>query len=702
MRAAGFFGAHVEGGGRPSGYFTSASGVTIYRGDAFGEAFAGDAFVAEPAGNLVHRKKLRPAGPLPAAERPADERKREFIASTDGWFRPVQLANAPDGTLYVADMYREIVEHPSSLPDSVKKQFDLGNGNDRGRIWRVVPEGFRRPPPVRLGAAGTAALVKTLEHPNGWHRDTAARLLYERQDRAAVPLLVDLLRRSPSPLGRLHALYALDGLGALAEAHVLRALADPGAGVRAHGVRLAERLLRGGVPSAPLWARLRALAADPSPAVRHQLALTSALIEHADKPRVLRGVLDRDIEHAWSRAAVLNALTTGAGELFAAVSRGRAPRTAGGRHLLRQLAGLVGARNRPAEVRRAAAFIARMSASASSADVTLGFSMTRALGDGLGEAGSSIAGSGLDVGPLLARAKALAAEPARSEEALRLRAVELLALAPYAEASAALLPLVDPAQPEPVQLAALSALGRFAAAPELAPALIARLPRLGPRTRSKLVGVLLEQPARATALLESIAVGVVSRRVLTPAQATVLRSYGDPAVKELAGRLLASPPDARPEAIRRFAAALHLKGNGSHGQAVFEQRCLSCHRLGQSGHALGPDLAAAKAGGREALLHSILDPNRDVMPQYLAYVVDTKDRGTLVGLVAAETAAAVTLRQAFGAETVIPRAQIKSMHNQGASLMPEGLEEGLEPQDLADLLEFIATAGDTAVPPAHL
>src|SRR5262249_33048622 len=155
------------GGGRASGYFTGATGLTIYRGDAYGEDFVGDAFIGDAGGNLVHRKKLRGDGIVLRAERPADEQKVEFLASTDTWFRPVQFANPPDGCLHTADMYREVIEPPWSPPPNLKKHLDLNSGNDRGRIYRIVPEKFQRHLPPRLSKASTTDLVKLLEHTNG-------------------------------------------------------------------------------------------------------------------------------------------------------------------------------------------------------------------------------------------------------------------------------------------------------------------------------------------------------------------------------------------------------------------------------------------------------------------------------------------------------------------------------------------------------
>ncbi len=141
--------------------------------------------------------------------------------------------------------------------------------------------------------------------------------------------------------------------------------------------------------------------------------------------------------------------------------------------------------------------------------------------------------------------------------------------------------------------------------------------------------------------------------------------------------------------VDAFLPALKLNGMAANGAKVVEARCATCHRLGDKGHTLGPDLATVKAGGKEKTLVSILDPNREVAPAYLSYLVETKDGETLTGIMASETATSVTLRQAGGVETVVLRQNIARMQNQGLSAMPEGLEAGLSAQDMADLLEFI-------------
>src|SRR5262249_9869148 len=148
----------------------------------------------------------------------------------------------PDGTLHLSDMYREVVEAPDWVPEDLKAQglVQVEAGRDRGRIYRIRPRDFKLPPPPRLSKASGSELAAHLEDPNSWVRETAQRLIYERQERTAIEPLRRLIRASHQPLARLHALWALEGLGALKTADISTALADRTPGVREHAVRLAE------------------------------------------------------------------------------------------------------------------------------------------------------------------------------------------------------------------------------------------------------------------------------------------------------------------------------------------------------------------------------------------------------------------------------------------------------------------------------
>src|SRR6185369_2279252 len=222
-----------------AGVVTSSSGVTSYRGAIYPEKYRGNVFVCECAGNLFYRLQLTPDGATFKAARV--DGNAEMVASTDHWFRPVNFVNAPDGTLHVVDMYRENIEHPWSIPDDIHAAVDLESGRERGRLWRLTPPNFKASKLPWLGHATTLELVATLENPNSWWRETAQRLLFERQDPSAQPALHKMAKRGRTPQARLHALWTLAGLSQLSDEDVIAGLKDPAAGVRENAVKLAEQ-----------------------------------------------------------------------------------------------------------------------------------------------------------------------------------------------------------------------------------------------------------------------------------------------------------------------------------------------------------------------------------------------------------------------------------------------------------------------------
>ncbi|MFY8229414.1 MAG: PVC-type heme-binding CxxCH protein, partial [Opitutales bacterium] len=308
----------VEGGGRVSGYFTGATGTTIYRGDAYGPTFKNNSFTGDAGGQLIHRKVITPAadGVSLSGERPPDERGFEFAASRDTWVRVVNFANAPDGCLHVCDMYREVIEHPWAIPDEIKQHLDLNNGNNRGRIYRLVPDDkdWVRRPSVDLAKATTSQLIETLSHANGWHRDTASRLLYERRDTGARSQLSGLLQTAPNPLARLHALNLLVATKQLPETLMVTALGDADAAVRERATFLAGDFYREHPLSRGATAALMRHATSEDARLRFQTALTLARVTPVDDATDLSNALvslaRRDHAHAWIAPAILSAHPT--------------------------------------------------------------------------------------------------------------------------------------------------------------------------------------------------------------------------------------------------------------------------------------------------------------------------------------------------------------------------------------------------------
>jgi putative membrane-bound dehydrogenase-like protein len=685
-RVSGVHPGMIEGGGKASGYFTSACGITMYQGDVFPEEFADNAFIAEPSGNLVSRKIVAPVSPDKVAikaERATDEKTNEFFASTDLWCRPVAFANAPDGSLYLVDMYREIIEHPWSLPEELKQHLDLNSGNDRGRIYRIIPDNFKQRPLRPLGNAKTSDLAQTLNDGRGWYRDTAARLIYERQDKSAIGALEKVLKDG-NRFGRLRALHALDGLGALREKHVVAAMGDSDWTIRAHAVELSEKFLR--KPSSQLWNRLASLASDGSPEVRYQLAFTLGETTNPERIKLLAQIIERSPSDPWMQAAVFSSLAKGAGEMFAIAAADPQFRDTG-KDFLRQLVELIGAKNNPAEVKQVIDYLA------SGKDPALSFAAVRGLGKGLERAGTSLAAVDTEgkMSAVLNSANDVVSN-SQADPKQRVQAIQLLGETSFEKAGAKLLSLINLNEPESVQLAALSTVAKFNS-PEIASDITNRWATLTPRVRSEALGVLLARPQRALVLLDAIQKKIVGRAELTTAQVKFLNNNRDKNVRSGAQNVLAGLNVAkRQDVVNQFMPSLNLKGDATHGKKLYEERCSSCHRLGGEGHALGPDLVTVQATGKEKMLGNILDPNREVAPQFQAYEVELKDGDSLIGLIANENANSVTVRQAFSKEETVPRSNIARIRNQNQSLMPEGLEAGLKVQDVADLLEYVSTA----------
>ena len=671
----------VEGGGRVSGYFTGATGTVVFRGDAYGEDFVNNAFTGDAGGQLVHRKKISDDGVTLVGRRPSDEQGFEFAASTDTWVRVVNLANAPDGTLHVCDMYREVIEHPWSIPEEIKKHIDLNSGNDRGRIYRVVPTGtdWKRRGAVALGRATTAELVATLAHTNGWHRDTASRLLFERQDKAAVPALAKLVRESASPLARHHALGVLAGLGALDEASVIAALGDKDAHVRERAIVMAEKLLASGATSTRLSEPLAKLANDPAPRVRFQLALTAGATPALSG--ALARLAARDAGDAWISAAVLSApAATVAGTVFPAVTADAAFARKNSAFVAKLIE--IRAAAKPAEGYASLIdFVAQPGTSAT---------WLRALGDGLRRAGTTVeqADTGKKLAAVFTRAAATLGDSKATTPA-RLEAIELLGVASPAQSRAALTAVLASGQPEAVQVAAIKTLATQPAA-DVTKTLVQSWPHYAPKAKEAALAALSAREDRATALLEAIKVGTIPATDLSAAQVQGLANHKTPRIAALAKSALAAViPPSRAEVAAKFQPAASLKGVAARGKPQYLSRCMICHRADGAGMELGPDLITVKTKGRDALLSAILDPHKEVAPQYIAFDVTTKDGNAYTGIIARDDATSLTLKVMGGAEVALPRANVRGSSSSGKSVMPEGLEAGMSAQDMADLLTFI-------------
>ncbi|EMI20709.1 membrane-bound dehydrogenase domain protein [Rhodopirellula maiorica SM1] len=516
LRVSGAVKGVVEGGGRAAGYFTGATGVTIYRGDAWPAQWKGHAFVGDVGSNLIHRKRLDQNGLEFVAKRMDDQ--SEFVTSTDIWFRPAQFANAPDGTLHVIDVYREVIEHPLSLPEQIKKHLDLTSGRDRGRIYRIAPTPYRHRRFQGLADSSTPELVELLAHANAWHRETAARLLYTRQDPSAVEPLRALVQDNPSPLGRMHALYALQGLTALDASILHRGLNDIHPQVRRHALRLTDSVKL--TPS--ILQRLSEMTEDESIEVRYELAFALANTKGDVRVNSLTRILSRNPNDRWIRASVQTSIGDDADKLLVRLNENESMGGKSAATFKQQLEQQIAARARNADSN----------------------------------------------GDERSRQRVTASTAVRSPE-----------------------------------------------------------------------------------------------------------SIAD-----------------RQRVVAKYRDALTMQSDPDRGREHFKKHCSACHRVESVGHEIGPNLATIKSRGEETVLTAVLDPNREVNPQYINYVVSTLDGEIVSGMIIDEGATSLTLRRGDNVTDTVLRIDIDELKNTGLSIMPEGFEDAMDKQAIADLIAYLMQA----------
>ena len=683
----------------PIGFFTSATGVTIYRGGAYPEEFRGNAFIGDVGANLIHRKIMTPTGASFVAKR-ADE-NTEFVTSTDNWFRPVNFVNAPDGTLYVLDMYRETIEHPASIPEDINALVDLESGHDRGRIWRLIGPDGQRMKVEPIGKLPPDQLIKQFWSPNSWNRETAQRLFIERGDLSVVPSLRRMAALNRSPLARLHCLYTLAGLNAMKSDVLMVNLKHPEPRLRAHVLRLAE----------PLFAQDRELAeaaaeraSDDSDLVRWQLAFSAGEMPN-DLAVTTLSRLARDPRNTGDiRTAMMTSLAGRATAFLEALANdaefAKQPHATG---WYMELARMLGTDANSASGLSAL----RMAITGALPPVTRA-AMLAALGDGLKRRGASVAKLLAD-GQSDAKLKSQVADffqasagtvaDLQRPTAERMAAVRILSLSNFAMAGETLSQLLQPQIDPQLQIAAANSLGQLDGA-DVPKLLLAGWRSHSPGLRREVVDALLRSTDRVGSLLDALQSGTVLRGEIERDKKDLLLNHPKSELRDRAKKLLAGDVDAnRAKVIADYQSVLEVPGDVAKGKLLFQQKCSNCHQIAGVGHVVGPNLQSIVNKSQADLLIAILDPNREAQPNFATYVVETQDGKVLNGLLVGDTATSVTLRRAEAKEDVVLRSNIETIVSNGKSLMPEGFEKDVSPAAIADLLAYLKSLGMTEAKP---
>lgn len=703
------------------GVFTSACGITCYLGGAFPAAYnSNTSFVAEPAQNLVHVDHLEEKGATFSASRVL--KNKEFLASTDPWFRPVNFYIGPDGALYVVDFYRQFIEGPEFMDKEVVRSANLYNGTDKGRIYRISATGAAAATWMKkmdLGKATNEQLVQKLAHVNIWWRLNAQRLLLDRNAKDAVPALIRMMQAGTSPLGRLHALWTLEGMNEINTGLIIHALADKDPGVRENAIRIAEIHINSSPALIPALLKLHK---DPDLKVRYQLLSTLGFVNTPEANQARKELLFRDINDEWVQIAALSAPPSQNTGLLEDVLAKFQPSMPAYSSLVQRLSAMAAASQQPQIIHE---LLKKATMPVSTSQIQWQASLLKGIAQGLKSrksipsvlrkdqslliqsffthpSNSARDGAlhilqiiGIDDGKKTETAMLSArkiADSASLPPDQRAQAVNFLALQNPQPYTSFLEHLITPGEPAPVQLAALNMLSALPGK-TVSLHVLNQWPSLTPELRDAALNTFLVRPfnlLRVRLLLDAIEHGQIDRSSIGwPRSVVLMRDIPD-SLKTRSRALLTKTDEKRKDVIQKYQAALQLKGNEVHGKVVFTKNCSLCHqRSGEEGNAFGPDLITVRNWPVEKLMANILDPAMSIPNGYNMWSIELKNGETKQGIISSETSSAVTLKYPGGTTTVFARDDIQSLTALNMSAMPVGLEDKITQQEMMDLVRYL-------------
>ncbi|MEO5976393.1 MAG: PVC-type heme-binding CxxCH protein [Chryseolinea sp.] len=691
------------------GVITSACGIHAYLGGAFPAPYDHAVFVAEPVSNLVHVDELKDNKTVYTASRIKEH--QEFLASKDPKFRPVNIYNGPDGALYIVDFYRQIIEHPEWMGDDVVKSGALYNDSDKGRIYRIIPKGGSSPEWIKglnLSKAPTDTLVNLLGNKNYWWRLNAQRLLIDRQDGNTTALVSTLVANQEQPYGRLHGLWILNALGTLTNGQIIAALSDPVDGIRENAIRIAEQHLN---DNAELLAALLKLENDKSIKVRYQLLCTLGGIAKAETQAAVEKILLHDIDDNWIQVAALTSNREMMPRLLTlAIEQSNAtglPYAS----LISKLTAMIAKNNNTAAIHQMLQqiFLNQSAPWITGAleGLTNGAGENKVLQLSLPDQQQLIAfcfnpstrspGSvvnllnhvELDSKLIIAQISqaVTVAKNQRATDDERAAAIDLMSLKNPKGHTSLLRSFVNPIEPITVQLAAIRTMDQI---PDtaLTKFLITKWPVLTPELRDAGVRSMLADDSRIALLLDALDNGKISSSEIAWPRKVGLMAQRNLALRDKARSIFTTNTDA--ETIQSYTKTLSMAGDASKGKMLFVTQCSLCHQIrGKGGIALGPDLGTVHNWSKEAIMTNILFPNKSISSGFELWSIEMKSGESIQGIIDSETSGAITLKNVNGWQKTISRRDIKTLSALSLSVMPEDLNNKIDVNQMADLLEYL-------------
>ena len=699
------------------GVMTSACGITAYLGSAFPKAYHKAVFVAEPVSNIVHVDFISENKTGFIASR--QHRDKEFLASTDSWFRPVNMYIGPDGALYIVDYYRQIIEHPEWMAEEVVKSGALYNGTDQGRIYRITKKGAKPldwSNSLKLADFSNEQLVEKLKDPNIWWRRNSQRMLLDRSPEEVPKGLLELAQNNKSPYGRVHALWTLEGMGKIDYELIAEAFLDEEPGVRENAIKIAELHL---ISFPALKEDLVKLKTDKDPKVRFQLLCTLGFVENPASSQARKELLFNNLDDPWMQVAALSAPYGESKDLMDAVLANFVGNNPNYESLLQSLSAMIGSSLQYNQIQ---SLVMQGTSHLNAGEEVWQAPLLRGLA--LGLKNKKISGSpwislesalmiacldhsslqvkqasfqllqviGLSessqVEDFMERGKNMAGSRNLTEDE-RILGIKMLSLKNPSPYESFLKELIKPMEPVNVQIAALQALGRIPGN-TTAQFIIEGWTSLTPEIRDEAINTLMANEESMVLLLDAMEESKIQTTALGWGRSVRLMNHSKENIRKRARAIINKDESIGEEILQTYLPALELNGSIVNGKKVYQSNCAICHKMGQDlGLAFGPDLATLRNRRPENILSDILLPGLSIADGYDLWSIDLQNGERLQGLIASETPSAILLRSAGGQDRSVSRQDIKSLKVLNDSAMPSGLENNMSQQDMADLIAFI-------------
>ena len=660
--------------------FTSACSTMMYRDTLLGDDYLGDTFTCAPVHNLIHRRKLISDGVSFKSTRPIESPDHEFLASTDSWFRPTTVTTGPDGALWIVDMYRLVIEHPEWIDDEREKELFLRAGYDRGRIYRVLPTDTPPRPIAKLNTLDSTSVADLLDSRNGRVRDLAQQELVARRDFAVTEKLKQMTAHGKSEMGRLHALCTLAGITLPTPELLATALRDTSATVRRHAIRLSETHISSTESlEQELLQQLEHITSDEDPMVLMQLAYSLGAATGNEGVPGLAALAMQTQNTPYLKAAIVSSLhRENLAGFYAAISK-RPVIAKSFRPTILEMASRM---NNVQFLTRLVSELLKQLESAP-ASVASMRSLTSTLTVMDRQSNELPQQTVARIDKALARAL-ITANDDKMALSIRLAAIELSGRkAKHAET---LLELLSSNEPIEIQTATTRVL-----TPTNPQKILKRFTGMSPGVRAAAVESFLSRESTAHDLLSAISTKEIPLNSISLLHQQRLTSHVDKELQAEAKKIFNSSQtsEERTQLIKKYKSSISPNGDLELGKQMFTQHCGTCHHFNGIGNKVGPDLTTLKDRSANSLVTAILDPNAAVEDKYLNHSVLTFDGVVHTGIIAGETSTAIEVLLADGKTKTILRSDIERLQTTGQSLMPEGMERNITPEQMNHLFAFL-------------